>query len=150
VTAPIIDIADAVVAALNAAANPDPPVGEPAFSQPFTAVRKVLPAYELADLAGVHVTVVPKGVDVTGASRSACQHDFQVDVGVQRKLGTDLEGETAAMLVLVDGIATFLRRRAMAAAAWVRSANEPVYSPDHLAEKRLFTSVLTVTYRVMK
>ena len=141
--ATIIDIADAVAAALN-----DP--GEPGFSQSFTAVRKALPAFDLADLAGLHVTVVPKGVEVTGATRSLSQHDYQIDVGVQRKLGSDLEAETAAMLALVDEIAAFLGRRAMAGAAWVRSVNEPVYSPEHLAEKRLFTSVLTITYRLMK
>ena len=141
--ATIIDIADAVAAALNAP-------GEPGFSQAFTAARKALPAFELADLAGLHVTVVPKGVEVTGASRSLSQHDFLIDVGVQKKLGSDLEAETAAMLALVDEIAGFLGRRAVAGAAWVRSLNEPVYSPEHLAEKRLFTSVLTVTYRLMK
>ena len=35
-------------------------------------------------------------------------------------------------------------------AVWVRTANEPIYAADHLAEQRLFTSVLTLTYRVMK
>jgi hypothetical protein len=110
----------------------------------------VLPAFELADLADVHVTVVPKGLEVTGATRSACQYDFHVDVGVQKKLGTDLEAETAAMLAFVDEIATFLRRKPVAGAAWVRTANDPAYAPDHLADKRVFTSVLTVTYRVMR
>ena len=142
-SAPIIDIADAVAAALNAP-------GEPGFSQSLTAERKALPAFDLADLAGLHVTVVPKGVEITGASRSLSQHDYQIDVGVQKKLGSDLEAETAAMLALVDEIAAFLRRRSMAGAAWVRSVNEPIYSPEHLAEKRLFTSVLTVTYRAMR
>ena len=142
----IIDIADAVAATLNAP-------GEPGFSQSFTAARKALPAFELADLAGLHVTVVPKGVEITGASRSLSQHDYQIDVGVQKKVGSELEADVAALCGLVEEIAVFLRRRALTGApgaAWVRSANEPVYSPEHLAEKRLFTSVLTVTYRVMK
>jgi len=142
----IIDIADAVAASLNAP-------GEPGFSQAFNAARKALPAFDLADLAGLHVTVVPKGVEVTGATRSLSQHDHQIDVGVQKKLTTDMDTETATMLGLVDEIAAFLRRRPLAGvpgAAWVRSVNEPVYSPEHLAEKRLFTSVLTVTYRLMK
>jgi hypothetical protein len=154
-TAPLIDIADAVVAALNTAANPAPPnppgpPAEPVFAQPFTAVRKVLPVYDLAELAGVHVTVVPRGADVTGATRSASQYDLHVDVGVQKKLGADLEAETAGMLALVDQIATFLARRPMGGAAWVRAANDQAYLPDHLADKRLFTSVLTVTYRMMR
>jgi len=142
----IVDIADAVAATLNAP-------GEPGFSQSLTAERKALPAFELADLTGLHVTVVPKAVEVTGASRSLSQHDCQIDVGVQKKLGSDLDGEVATLCGLVEEIAAFLRRRPLASvpgAAWVRSANEPVYSPEHLAEKRLFTSVITVTYRLMK
>ena len=146
--ATIIDIADAVAATLNAP-------GEPGFSQSFTAERKALPAFELADLAGLHVTVVPKAVEVTGASRSLSQHDYQIDVGVQKKFsaGSELEADVAALCGLAEEIAVFLRRRPLAGvsgAAWVRSANEPVYSPEHLAEKRLFTSVITVTYRLMK
>jgi len=146
--ATIIDIADAVAATLN-----DP--GEPGFSQSFTAERKALPAFDLADLAGLHVTVVPKGVEVTGASRSLTQHDVQIDVGVQKKLsaGSELEADVAALCGLVEEIAAFLRRRPLTGvpgAVWVRSANAPVYSPEHLAEKRLFTSVVTVTYRLMK
>jgi len=144
--ATIIDIADAVAATLN-----DP--GEPGFSQSFTAERKALPAFELGDLAGLHVTVVPKGTEITGASRSLSQHDVQIDVGVQKKVGSDLEADAAALCGLVEEIAVFLRRRPLTGvpgAAWVRSVNEPVYSPEHLAEKRLFTSVVTVTYRLMK
>ena len=144
--ATIIDIADAVAATLNAP-------GEPGFSQSFTAERKALPAFDLADLAGLHVTVVPKGVEITGASRSLSQHDHQIDVGVQKKVGSDLEADVSALCGLVEEIAAFLARRPLTGvpgAAWVRTANEPVYSPEHLAEKRLFTSVLTVTYRAMK
>ncbi|MGB2820657.1 MAG: hypothetical protein WBF17_06720 [Phycisphaerae bacterium] len=144
--ATIIDIADAVAATLNAP-------GEPGFSQSFTAERKALPAFELADLAGLHVTVVPKGVEIAGASRSLSQHDYQIDVGVQKKVGSELEADVAALCGLVEEIAVFLRRRSLAGvsgAVWVHSANEPVYSLEHLAEKRLFTSVLTVAYRLMK
>ena len=138
-----IDIADAVAAELDGGS----------FSQEFTPERRVLPDFELADLAGLKVTVVPKGVEIAGASRSLSQHDVQVDVGVQKKLGSDLDAEVAALCGLVEEIAAFLKGRRLTGAgcaAWVRTANEPVYSPEHLAEKRLFTSVLTVTYRAMK
>ena len=138
----IIDIADAVAAELAG--------GE--FSESFTPERRVLPDYELADLKDLRVTVVPRGVEITGASRTLSQHDVQIDVGVQKKLlaGTDLDTEVAALCGLVEEIAAFLKGRRLTGAAWVRTANEPVYSPEHLAEKRLFTSVLTVTYRAMK
>ena len=68
----------------------------------------------------------------------------------QQKLGKDLDTETAALCGLTDAIVGYLRRRPLAAAphaAWVRTQNDPVYAPEHLAEHRTFTSVLTVTYR---
>ncbi len=139
----VIDIADAVVAELNAA-----PAGT--FDPAFTAVRRVLPEFDLPDLAELKVTVVPKAVEITGATRSVGQFDCQIDIGVQKKLGKDLDTEVAALCGLVEAIAGYLRRRALAAAphaAWVRTQNDPVYAPEHLAEQRTFTSVLTVTYR---
>ena len=35
-------------------------------------------------------------------------------------------------------------------AVWLRTANAPIYAADHLAEQRAFTSVLSLTYRVLK
>ena len=141
----VIDIADAVVAALNGS------------QQVFTAERRVRPNFELADLADLRVTVVPKGVEITGASRSLSQYDVQVDVGIQKKLpaGSDEDAEVATMCGLVEEVADFLKGKPLEGdgwrASWVRPAvNEPVYSTEHLAEKRVFTSVLTLTYRVMR
>ncbi len=142
----VIDIADAVVAELN---------GDD-FSQAFTAQRRVRPSFELADLADLRVTVVPKGVEITGASRSLSQYDVQVDIGIQKKLpaGADEDTEVPTMCGLVEEVADFLKGKPLEGdgwrASWVRTANEPVYSTEHLAEKRVFTSVLTLTYRVMK
>ena len=138
-----IDIADAVVAELAGGA----------FSQSFTPERRVLPEYELADLKDLRVTVVPAAVETSGASRTLSQHDVRIDVGIQKKLGKNLDTEVASLLGLVDEIAEFLKRRPLQAApyaAWIRTANEPIYAADHLAERRLFTSVLSVTYRVMR
>ena len=139
----IIDIADAVAAELNAA-----PAGT--FVPAFTAVRRVLPAFELAELAELRVSVVPKGVEISGAMRSVNQFDCQVDIGVQQKLGKDMDAGVATLCNLVEAIAAYLRCRPLAGApraAWVRTQNDPVYAPDHLANERTFTSVLTLTYR---
>jgi len=138
-----IDIADAVVAELAGGA----------FSQPITPVRRVLPEYELADLKDLRVTVVPAAVEITGASRTLSQHDVRIDIGIQKKLGKNLDTEVAQLCGLVDEIAEFLKRRPLQAtpyATWVKSANEPIYAADHLAEQRTFTSVLSITYRVLK
>ncbi|HEX7010619.1 MAG TPA: hypothetical protein VF184_11590 [Phycisphaeraceae bacterium] len=145
----ITDIADAVAAELNAA-----PAGT--FDPSFTAQRRVLPVFDLAELAELKVTVVPKSVQVTGSTRATSQYDITIDIGVQQKLAPgnhDVDAEVAALGALVDQIAEYLRRRPLAGfpgAAWVSTTNEPVYSPEHLLEQRVFTSVLSVTYRAVK
>ncbi|MDR1611875.1 MAG: hypothetical protein LBT97_03720 [Planctomycetota bacterium] len=141
----IIDLADAVTAELNAA-----PAGT--FDPDIQAVRRVLPEFELADLAELKVSVVPKAVEMGGSTRAACQFDLRIDIGVQKKLGKDLDVETAQLCGLMDRIAAYLRRRPLAGApgaVWVRTENEPVYAPEHLAGQRVFTSVLTLTYRAV-
>ncbi len=145
----ITDIADAVTAELNAA-----PPGS--FGEAFTAQRRVLPVHELEDLAELKVTVVPKRVEITGSTRSTSQYEIAVDIGIQRKLSpgnTDLDTEVATLGTLVDQIAEYLRRRPLAGfpwASWVSVTNDPVYAPEHLLDQRVFTSVLTVTYRAIK
>ena len=141
-TARITDIADAVVAELNGGS----------FSQAFTAERKYQPTYELSEMQTLHVTVVPKSVTTAIASRSDDQVDCAVDIGVQKKLGDDADTEADGLMALVEEIAAFLNRRALAGtpdAVWVRTANEPIFSPEHFEQMRQFTSVLTVTYRAL-
>ncbi len=142
-----ISITDAVAAELNAA-----PAGT--FSQEFTATRKVLPEFGLADLAELKVTIVPKSVEITGGTRAAHAYEFAIDVGVQKKLGKDLDTDVVTLGTFVDELADYLRRRSLEvgthALAWAGIRNEPIYAPEHLAEQRVFTSVLTVTYRMMR
>jgi len=138
--APITDIADAVVTALNGQS----------FSQPFTAARAYLPAFDLREMKDLHVTVVPKGVELTTAGRGLAQSDVQIDIGVQQKLATSDEAEIDALMGLVQEIAEFVRAtRQFGEAVWVKTENTPIYSPEHLGELRQFTSVLTLTLRVM-
>jgi len=139
-----IDVADAVVMELAGA-----PAGT--FNQPFTPQRRVLPQFELSELKDLKVTVVPRAVEITSATRAHSQHDVQIDIGVQKRLGKELESEIEPLVELVEQIAAYLGRRPLGSipAVWVRTANDPIYAAEHLAEDRVFTSVLTVTYRVM-
>ena len=51
---------------------------------------------------------------------------------------------------LVQEIAEFVRATGrFGDAAWVRTENVPIYSQEHLGELRQFTSVLTLTLKVM-
>ena len=73
--------------------------------------------------------------------------------GDVEKLTSDIDSDVETLGTLVDQIAEYLRQRPLSQApyaGWVSTGNEPVYSPEHLLEQRVFTSVLTVTYRAIK
>ncbi len=144
--AKVIDIADAVVAELNGP-------GAPGFSQSFTAARINRPRFELADLKTVRVSVVPKAVSWDALSRSGTQDEYAIDVGVQKAFGQDEEQATTdASLTLVEEIARFFLHRRLEnvpAAVCVRAENAPIWSAEHADELRAFTSVLTLTFRVV-
>ncbi len=141
------DIADAVVAELAAGV-----AGEESFDVAFEPARKVVPLFNSEDLETLQVTVVPGAIATIISTRAYSQHDVRVDVGVQKHVD-EMEEEVAGLGELVDAIRVFLDRRplgAMKNAHWVSTTNDPLYSSDHLLERRIFTSVLHVTYRVMQ
>jgi len=145
----IIEIADAIVAELNSP-------GEPGFSMLVHAERHYKPTFDLAEMKDLRVTVVPRGVELSGASRSMTQTDVQIDIGVQRKLPADAASDAAeidALMRLVEEIADFFRSMRLSACpnvSWVRTENKPIYSPEHIEQLRQFTSVLTLTFRVLR
>ncbi len=136
----IPNIADAVVAALNGHG----------FSQAFTAARAYRPAFDLQEMKDLRVTVVPKGVELTTAGRGLAQSDVQIDIGVQKKLTAADNAEIDALMGLVQEVAEFIRATGhFGGASWMKTENTPIYSQEHLGELRQFTSVLTLTLRVM-
>ncbi len=138
----VTDVADAVAEELNAGS----------FSQAFTAARLVLPRFELKDLTELKVSVVPRTLDISGATRAACQYAAGVDIGIQKKV-QDIEAGTDELGLLVDEITDFLRQRPLASTPWAigaRTQNDPVYDPGHLDQHRVFTSVLSVTYKMLR
>ena len=142
----ITTIADAVATELNAA-----PAGT--FAQTFTAARHYRPQFDLAELKTVRVSVVPKGVGITSLMRNANQHDVAIDVAVQKKVNPADAAELDGLMLLTEQIADFFRLRRLSAlpeALWTKTDNVPVYSPEHLETKQVFTSVLTLTFRVVR
>ena len=139
----ITDIADAVAAEIN--------VGS--FSQPVSATREYLPAFELADMQTLRVTVVPKSVTTLPGGRAPNQYDYAIDVAVQKKLDAADNTEIDELMTLVDELADHLRFKRLTDypnAAWLKTENQPVYAQEHLQELRQFTSILTFTFRVMR
>ena len=142
----VVDIAKALVTELNAQT----------FDPSFTAKRAYRPVFELKDMATLQVTVVPRSREIQSGTRSVSQQDVQVDIAIQKRLGREAETdptETDGLMDLADQIIAYLRSRKLAGvsgAVWVRTEHQPIYSVEHLERFRGFTSVLTVTYRVLQ
>ena len=139
-----IDLADAVTSQLNQ-------------SEIVThAKRMVLPIHDLSQLRELTVSVVPRGVQVQSITRKLSQYDCQVDIGIQQKLTVPQDQVDTAvhgLSRLVQQIGEYLQRQPltdMPYAIWIKVENVPIYDPDHLANQRVFTSVLTLTYRITK
>jgi len=139
----VAQIADAVVAALNAAT----------LSQEFTAVRTYLPVYDLKDMGTLHVTVAIRDRDEEPATRAKRKATYQIDVAVQKKIDPTDAAAGDALLYLVDQIAAlFIGQRPTDYAAAICTAieqNGPLYFPRHMREQRQFTSVLTLTFEAL-
>lgn len=138
----IIDIADAVVSELNGGS----------FSQQFTAKRLYQPLFDLQQLKQLKVSVVPKAVEIERSDRVAHQYDYQIDVAVQKKFDTTENAELDPLMGLVEQIADFFKDRRLSAypdASWIKTENLP-WSPEHMIQQRVFTSVLTLTFRVLR
>lgn len=146
----ITDIADAVVVALNGHE----------FSQDFTAERLYLPVFELKDMGVLHVTVGMRSIDTTAAARGrVTEKAIKIDVAVQKKLREiEKNYETDDLMDLVEEIIDFLNSIAVFGIAhchlieW-RRFNEldvpPVYLPEHMRTLRQFTSVITLSLKVI-
>ena len=122
------------------------------FSLAFEAQRLYRPTFELEDLEGLTVSVVPKGINEEIVSRRAVREEVQVDVAVQKKLQAADNAEIDALVNLVREIVGFFRFRVLATcpdALWVRTENVPLYSVEHMDRYRVFTSVITLSYRVI-
>ena len=141
-SANVVAIADAITAELKGNV----------FSQPFTAQRQYLPIYDLKSMSDLRVTVVPKGVTSSSLDRSRDNFDYQVDVGIQKKVPNQIATIDALML-LVEQIGDYFRSNPLSSypgARFMNVENSLLYAPDHLQEMLQFTSVLTLTYRLVR
>ena len=139
----ITQIAEAVVATLNAAS----------LSQSVTATRAYLSRAEVTDLKTLKVTVVPSSVVNASASRSQSQQDVAIDVAIQKKPGNEQNASFDPLLALAEEIGDLFRAKRLESfplAACIKTEFKTIYAPEHIENLRTFTSVLTLTFRVVE
>ena len=137
----LVDIAIAVVDTLNAGMLPAGTVAERAYR----------PMFELTDLKSLHVTVVPKASMAEIVGRIQSQREVQIDVAIQKRVRPEILADSDEIDLLCEEIADgFLGQILMQdeneLATCTASAREPIYDPEHMDQKRVFTGVATLTF----
>ena len=98
------------------------------------------------------MTVVPRSVASKSLDRQRDSYDYEIDVAVQQKVDPTL-ANLDALVLLVEEIGDHFRHEPLSglpAARCVGVQNTPVYAAEHLQELRVFTSVLTLTFRLWR
>lgn len=142
----IVQVADAVVDALNGAE----------FTFGFEARRAYIPIHDLRELGDLRVTVVPAGLTATTLDRTP-RHTFDhvVDVGIFRKVDPERIADVDALMRFAEEVVDLLRVAPLdldgiPSVRCIGVANDPIFDPGLLDEKRVFASVATFTYRLFR
>ena len=136
-----IQVADAVVASLNAS------------GLPIQAERKWRAFGELDAAPGTYVTVLPSAADWENRDRSGGTVDVTILVGVQAKLDEsganpnppEMQLDLAAELC--EDIASWLRGKDMAGGRYLSVKQDPLWVPEHYELWNQFTGFVEATYR---
>ena len=144
--AELTDIADAVVAELNAED----------WDLDFTAVRRNLPWFD-GPPTDLQVVVVPRGREKTLHSRSENEVVYTIEIGVRRQLTGLKAGQAASntdtdpligLLQDIDDHFDAAQLAGYTAARW--QSTEWAIHDELLRENHLFAATLTVAFRVLK
>jgi hypothetical protein len=138
-----IAIADEVVKTLNNIEDED--------DRLFTAVRLLFPFYELNDLAELKVTVVPKSVDIQSFSRGASEFDCQIDIAFQKSVKSPDAPEVSTLADLVLNTAKSFRGKVYSdIGAACYKIGVLLYSAEHIQPPSVFTSVITLNFKIIE
>ena len=150
----VVEIAEAVRDALNGAS----------LSMAFDAERLYVPRFRLhaktpddaglPDLETLRVSVVPRELSLASLNRGADDFDYVVDVAIQKRLDSDGPAEVDPYMLLAEEVVDLFRGKALedsfGRASCVQAANLPIYSPEFLNDANVFTSVVTLTFRLAR
>jgi len=154
-SAELLQLADAVTAALNQVAVDATGTTPGTFLQQVAAVRLYTPDFALQEMETLHVSVVPRGLVIEWQDRTSHKTTYEIDVGVEQRAQsgwTQAQVDTLCdgLMRLVEQIGDLLAKTVLQTADKrmrpVVTENAPCYDPDALRDDRLFRSVVTQGY----
>lgn len=123
----------------------------------IVAQKAYLPQYDNDQMLSLRVSVLPREVEIQKTGRGAEQHDYTLAVIVAKRTDGSTQ-QVDDLLGLVERICDLLRSDAMPQsedypwppeAKWWALALEPVWSQEHLEERRIFFTAIQVQYRAI-
>ena len=136
-TAPALEISDAVASMLSAATT---------LSQPITAARHYRPTFDLTALDGAQAAVVPASLAGEIHSRGEELATYEVQIGICRRVGTSTAARDA-MMALVQEVIDLLFRRPLGGYLCVGYRVAPLFSAENLEQEHTFVSLITLSYQ---
>ena len=101
------------------------------------------PEFDLKGIRGKRVVVVPAGIETKPNARDYIEERLVVQVGVLRKCTED---DIPALVREVAALARRFPHKWVARVRCVKAECNPLYSPEHLRERRQFTGVVELTF----
>lgn len=119
-----------------------------------TAVRDYLPNYDLEQLHDLRITVLPRELEVATASRGTEDHAYGVAIVIAKRTGGTTQ-EVDDLLEFVEELIRKIRSGTLpesaenpwpAGISWKAVAIDPMWSQEHLSERRVFFTAVSLTY----
>ena len=133
------DVADQVVAHINSKQD---------YIRQFEARVDVPQKDELTDRLDLTVRCLPSSLSSTPETRTSDDKDLSVNVAVQQHLPQEERMQAIRELHgLVGEIYDRLDRWSPEEASFFSITIDPIFEPNHLIEKSLFTSVIILEYK---
>lgn len=113
----------------------------------YKAELLYFPEFELRDLDDLRIVVVPAETQYKTLSRAVHEELPKVQIGILKRCTED---ELDGMLHFAEKLGLGFLNRKLAGGTCVVVAYNPIYRQEHLRERGQFTSVIELTFKVLK
>lgn len=119
------------------------------LSQPFVLEREYVPLHELCEMGTLHVTVVPAGQTLTRLSRGSNDWEYVIDVGVQQRREPTPHSMDPLVFFVQEIVDLFTSATVDVPESIpvLAVSNVPLYAFIGADSQRVFTSVVSLTFR---
>lgn len=124
-------------------------ITEAALLQTVTAARRYVVDFDLKEMTTARVSMVPSAVREAMQSRGTDVIEIDIDVAVQKRAITSEECD--ALMALTDQIVALFRFVDIGDDTAKNTAVDRrfIYDQEGLQDKRLFTSIATMTFKLI-